>query len=399
MLPPRSLPALFLSACLAVGCDQSAAGEVGSGSDQGERAAPTLGAAVEEARQTLGAILAPASEAFGMLREDAVRDGTMTGGFLKAVRWTSVDDLLDEVLVHLGGVGAGASRERIRQLGTEIEERLRRVAEVREALLTAKPEQRQGVVDGLLASSREDLETELSDHQKRIAELQSRSEAERSRFVQQMRDLGLDFDEGKADTLLATATGDDFVELCVVVSTLRDVVVELQALASQSGRAESAQRYYGVYIVLLKAVERLHADFVRRIEESLLPRLDELAARAEELIGQIEVVIANGGDAALGRKNQEANRLTLRAIGVYRAFLEKQAVSVRQRIAAVASALIDAETTYATMEISAEVAAMIRDGLQILKSLEQLQLPPFTGFENQDLRAELDRLTVQLGKG
>jgi hypothetical protein len=45
------------------------------------------------------------------------------------------------------------------------------------------------------------------------------------------------------------------------------------------------------------------------------------------------------------------------------------------------------------------VAAMIRDGLQILKSLEQLQLPPFTGFENQDLRAELDRLTVQLGKG
>jgi hypothetical protein len=399
MLPPKSYLALLLSAFLAAGCDQSEAGESDSGSEQRAQAAQSLGGAVEEAKEALGAILGPASEAFGMLRGDAARDGTVTGGVLKAVRWTSVDDLLDEVLEQLGGVGAGALRARIRQTDTEIEGLRLRVSEVREALLTAKPEQRQGVVDGLLASSREDLETELSDSQKRIAELQNRSKEERGRFVRQMRELGLDFDEEKADTLLATATGDDFVELCVVVSTLRDVVIELQALASQSGRAESAQRYYGVYIVLLKAVERLHANFVERIEKSLLPRLEELAARAEELIGQIEVVIANGGDAELGRKNQEANRLTLRAIGVYRAFLEKQAVSVRQRIAAVASALIDAETTYATMEISAEVAAMIRDGLQILKSLEQLQLPPFTGFENQDLRAELDRLTVQLGKG
>ena len=150
---------------------------------------------------------------------------------------------------------------------------------------------------------------------------------------------------------------------------------------------------------MVKAVERLHTDFVARIDDTLLPQLNDLAQRAKKLIEEIDDVIANGADAQLGRNNQKANRLTIRATGVYKQFLRQQAVAVRARAAALAVTLADAETTYATMEISNEVTAMIRDGLQILQALDQLQLPPLTGFENKDLRDELDRLTTQLNKG
>ena len=365
-------------------------------SDQGVTARAR--ATAQHAKELLGKLLAPASQAFSLLREDKANKGTIKGGIVKAMRWTTVEDLLDTMVAELGSEGAGEVRAKIRAIGAEIDALTRRDAEIQEAMLTAKSEDQQGIVDGLLKSSREDLEAELQANAASRQRLQRRASEERGRFVEEMRKLGLQFDDEKAQRLLATATGDDFVNLCVVVDTMRDVVVQLQELASKSGSGEAAQRYYGVYIVMIKAVERLHTDFVTRIDDTLIPQLDLLAQRAEQLIDEIEDVIAKGGDADLGRKNQKANRLTIRATGVYKTFLKQQAVDVRARAAALAVTLADAETTYATMEVSNEVTAMIRDGLQILQSLDQLQLPPLTGFENKDLRDELDRLTTQLNK-
>ena len=361
--------------------------------------AARAGATARRAKELLGKLLEPASRAFGLLREDKANQGTIKGGIIKAMRWTSVEDLLDDMVAELSVGRAGAARARIRTLDAARDALTRRDAEIQEALLTAQSEGQQGIVDGLLQASREDFEAELQANAATRERLQQQAAEERARFVEEMRDLGLDFDDQKAQRLLATATGDDFVQLCVVVDTMRDVVVQLQNLASKSGSGEAAQRYYGVYIVLVKAVERLHTDFVARIDDTLLPQLNDLAQRAKKLIEEIDDVIANGGDAQLGRNNQKANRLTIRATGVYKQFLRQQAVAVRARAAALAVTLADAETTYATMEISNEVTAMIRDGLQILQALDQLQLPPLTGFENKDLRDELDRLTTQLNKG
>ena len=361
--------------------------------------AARAGATTRRAKELLGKLLDPASRAFGLLRKDKANQGSITGGIIRAMRWTSVEDLLDDMVAELSVGSAGDVRARIRAIEAADSALTRRDAEIREALLTAKSEEQQGIVDGLLQSSREDFEAELQANAAARERLQRQTAEERARFVEEMRGLGLDFDDQKAQRLLATATGDDFVQLCVVVDAMRDVVVQLQDLASTSGSGEAAQRYYGVYIVLVKAVERLHTDFVARINDTLLPQLDDLAQRAKKLIGDIDDVIANGGDAQLGRNNQKANRLTIRATDVYKQFLRKQADAVRTRAAALAVTLADAETTYATMEISNEVTAMIRDGLQILQALDQLQLPPLTGFENKDLRDELDRLTTQLNKG
>lgn len=388
--------ALLATACCLAGCEPRP--------DEESLGNPTpalsdVVAVPERDREMLGRILEPAASAFSMLQADRESEGTLTGGVVKVVRWTTVEDLLDEMVSALGSDGAGRALAGIRKTGVDIRSRLERESEIREKLLTAKPGERQGVVDGLLTASREDLQAELADIQAQVVELELQSKAARQSFILEMQKLGLDFDERKADNLLATATGDDFVELCVVVGAMRDAVIQLQQLASESRGADAAERYYGVYIVLLKAVEQVHGDFVKRVDDTLLPRLDELESRASALIEQIEGVIARGGDEALGRRNQEANRLTIRAIHVYRTFLRKQSETVEKRSAALALAIEDAQATYSTIELSNQVASMIRDGLQMLQALEQLQLPPLTGFENHDLRQELDRLTLQLGRG
>jgi hypothetical protein len=403
-MPLRALQAsLFAAALLLTACGQPTLDTSDSQAASTTQPSPGLAARAKkgahQVKELLGQLLVPATSAFTLLQEDKQNEGTLKGGFVKALRWTSVEDLLDELVVQLGSSGAGEVRAKIRAIGAQLDALTKRDAEIREALLTAKSEEQQGVVDGFLKSSREDLEAELSDNGAQRDRLRARAAEARGRFVQEMRLLGLQFDDDKAQNLLATATGDDFVQLCVVVDTMRDVVVQLQDLASTSDSGEAAQRYYGVYIVLLKAIEQLHQDFVARIDDTLIPQLDQLARRAEDLIGQIDDVIAQGGDVALGRNNQKANRLTIRATGVYKTFLKQQAADVRQRLAALSVSLADAETTYATMEVSNEVTAMIRQGLQILQSLDQLQLPPLMGFENQDLRQELDRLTLHLNQG
>ena len=75
-------------------------------SDQGVTARAR--ATAQHAKELLGKLLAPASQAFSLLREDKANKGTIKGGIVKAMRWTTVEDLLDAMVAELGSEGEDA---------------------------------------------------------------------------------------------------------------------------------------------------------------------------------------------------------------------------------------------------------------------------------------------------
>ena len=197
-----------------------------------------------------------------------------------------------------------------------------------------------------------------------------------------MRGLGLELDEEAVDTLLGTATGEDFTDLVVATHTVRKIAVQLERLAAEpDAPLTAARRYYGVYLVMLRAMEHVHVTFVERIEGELVPRLAELSAEAAKLIERADAREAEGGDPELAAQTRQANQLTIRACELYTEFLEQQAAHVGGRIEGLRSSIEDAEVTYATLSISSEVAAMIRSGLQDLDALMELEPPQMARLE------------------
>ena len=76
--------------------------------------------------------------------------------------------------------------------------------------------------------------------------------------------------------------------------------------------------------------------------------------------------------------------------------LREQADEIEQRNQQLQIALRDAENTFDTVALSSEVATLLREGSRNFAALLRLDLPPLRGFENEELKAEFERLTEKM---
>ena len=362
-----------------------------------ESAARVAAAAEQSSREALSRVLAPASKALERLKGNESADVTALGQLRRLISADDFNDLLDDVLVELGFSPDDSARETIRRNRAEVGELTRRAQAIREQMAGAPRDENVGFFEDLYTKSQSDLKEELEDARSRITFLRAQ-DAELMRGVErELRELGLELNEEDVSTLLSTVTGEDFMELVVATSTVRGVASQLEALAAEpDAPAESARRYYGVYLVMLYAMERLHEQFVLRIEEDLEPRLAEIEREARRLIERSESRVEAGGDAAMAAQNRSANELTIRATKLYSSYLQQQADEIKERADALRSSIADAEITYETIRLSSEVAQIIREGLQDLDSLLNLQPPPIARLESPELREEFNRLSKRM---
>ncbi|MEO0652946.1 MAG: hypothetical protein AAFZ65_19885, partial [Planctomycetota bacterium] len=56
----------------------------------------------------------------------------------------------------------------------------------------------------------------------------------------------------------------------------------------------------------------------------------------------------------------------------------------------------DAINTYDTVRVSSQVAEILRDSLNDLDALLELEVPKLRGFDNRELQEEFSRLTDEL---
>jgi len=345
----------------------------------------------------LGRVFEPASRALEQLNSEEEGGGKGSEQFWDLLPSEDFNDLLDDVMEELGVSPESSARATILRNRREVETLTARVQSIREELAAAPPEGEVGILEGLYTDSKEDLREELEGVRARIDELRSEDAGLERRVRSELRELGLELSREDVSTLLTTVTGEEFTELVVATNTVREVAVQLEALASEpDAPADSAPRYYGVYLVMLHAMERMHEQFIERIEWDLLPRLDEITAEAESLIERTERRVDAGGDLTIAELNRSSNELTIRAAELYSLYLSQQAASMEERVGALRSNIEDAKLTYETISLSGQVAQLIRSGVGDLDSLLQLQPPPMARLESPELREEFSRLSRRM---
>lgn len=309
----------------------------------------------------------------------------------RASNQSKINGLLDDAVEILSTSPVQRFRERIRALQDEIERARSDIAAYRQRRVSAPTE-------SALQRTVSDYDRLIAEREADIRRLGVELQAVKGEFAVSVRALGVALDEEQVEFLLSTVVGDTMVDLGVLFENVKSVTAQLEQLVAQSGEdLASARRYYGMYVVLLRALYRMHVQIEESIGEQYLPQIDDIIARAQSLMAETRRLQRDSpAKLELLEANLEAQELTLEAAAVYRRYLLDQAEQVGKARAELDKDIAAAWNTFETVRVSGELVGLVRSSQQLLQGLMSRQVPALRPFENLELRREMEKLTEQL---
>ena len=323
-------------------------------------------------------------------RQDSLPASTWIGPDQASNR-EAIDALLDEAVEVMSEGAIQDQRRRIRALQADIEQARLAIDRYRSERVSAPKE-------SLFRTTAAEYDLAIAAKTAEIARDREALEAAHAAFGQQLRGLGLKLTDAQVELLLSTVVGDNMVDLGMVFDNVKAITGQLEELVRISGEdLPSARRYYGMYVVLLKALARMHTQVEEAIRGRYIPQIDAIVARAKALATQTRDLQRQSPDkAALLAGNLQAQALTIETATVYRGYLVEQAQQIAQARAALERDIAAAWNTYETVRVSGELLAVVQSSQHLLAGLMDRQVPALRPFESQEMRRELDKLTEQL---
>ena len=314
------------------------------------------------------------------------------GRTTKAGCQRDLEAILDTVLAVLGSCGAANYRQRIRNLQADNSTSRSRIVQYREQTLSAPAERSQNFVEGLLGSSQESLKDNIADETDRINERNGQIESLKARFREHLKHIGLSVSPETADSFLLPVE-DDIVSMAAVISNIGRITEQLQELVDASREApEETKRYYGMYLLLVLAVDRIQAHFIQEIDERFLPRIAGQEQEAARHIVDAQAQLKTGGPKGALQANIATNSRAIEACRLLADMLRGQRRTVLDENRKVKTQAAAAVNTYRTVCLSINVAGLIGYCQAAFRALRELQLPPLRPFQGQQLNDQLQRL-------
>ncbi|MFO1352484.1 MAG: hypothetical protein U1F68_18125 [Gammaproteobacteria bacterium] len=322
-------------------------------------------------------------------KQDKLPDNAWIGPD-KASNQQDINSLLDEVIMTLGGPTGQDYRSRIRQLQDAI-----RIA--RNAIDQAQEKRLFAPSQGLWETTVSDYDAAIQRQQDLIQRYQQRIDAIKRQFAADLRGAGIAISDSQLDFLLSTVTGDEYLGLGIAFDNVKAIIVQLEQLLVDSGESiDSARRYYGLYVLLLKTLDRMHQQMLETVAGNI-NKINDIIERTGALQAQSKALRQSDQrhEKAL-TANLEAQQITLNSARLYRDYLQHQANAVSASRAQLTHDLQVAQNTYETVKVSGELVELMKTGQQMLDSLFQRELPTQFIFQNLEMKREFEKLTTRL---
>ncbi|MEA3638607.1 MAG: hypothetical protein VBE63_01530 [Lamprobacter sp.] len=302
-----------------------------------------------------------------------------------------INALLDASVGILSRSPVQDYRAQIEAVRTQIADARTKIDQFRRARIAAPSE-------SLMATTVADYDARIAEREAEIRRYQAELEQIKAEFVGELRAMGLELSNDQIDLLLATVVGDNLIDLGIVFDNVKAITQQLETLVEDSGEdLESARRYYGMYVILLRALARMHSDVEQAIETRYMPEIDAIAERAARLNEETRALMQSQPDRReLLRNNLEAQQLTIEAAGVYRDYLIEQRHQVAQARTALDADIQTAWNTYQTVRVSGELVDLVQSSQRLLDGLLEREVPPLRPFQNLQMQRELEKLTREL---
>lgn len=336
-------------------------------------------------------------EAYDKGKSESTPDFTLNPfGDSKASCQKELDQILDKLLQILGLCGAAKYRDQIRTLQSEILDLKKRIGEYRRRLISAPSEIALNPIEGIWTRSQEGLEEQLELENEALARKFQQVEESKTGFRDYLKNIGVTVSPESADSLLLPIE-DDILSMVAVISNVKQLTGELERLLdeSQEGLVE-AMRYYGVYVLLVLAVDRIEKHFVKKVDEEFSPQLKRIAAEARQIITDARDQRSKGGPAEILSSNIDSNTRTIQGCQLFAEILESQRRAIVARNDETQRVLGAAVNTYRTVRIATDARKVFGECQSAFKALRELSLPALRTFHNIELNDELQRLAERV---
>jgi hypothetical protein len=313
-------------------------------------------------------------------------------GNSKARCQQALDQILASVIRVLEACGADECRTKIQALQQEISHSNERIREYRVQSLSAPSEGAMTLPVSLWARSRESLESAIADELRCTEEARRQIRELNGQFRNQLQQIGLFVSLDEADSLLLPIQAD-LVSMAAVITNVVSLTEQLERLLEANSEVPAhARRYYGIFLLLVYAIDRVQMHFVQEIDDTYLPRLDRFEQDARENVATAKQQISLGGPKDQLAANVEAGKTTIRACHLLGDALRGQRSAVAEENRFTKRMLAAAVNTYMTVRVSLDVADLTRNCRTVFRAVEGLQIPRLRPFQSQELKRELHRI-------
>ncbi len=305
-----------------------------------------------------------------------------------------IDALLSASVEILSTSPVQQYREQIRALQQTIAEARSEIDEFRKARVAA-PEK------SLMERTVADYDKLIDERKQAIARAERELDNIKQQFAAELRGMGLELSDEQLEFLLSTVVGDNIVDLGIVFDNVKAITAQLEELMRESGEdLDAARRYYGMYLVLLRALSQMHLDVEQAIDQRYIPEINDIADRAKALSTDTKALRRQHPEKAeILDANLKAQEITIDAAEVYKRYLKDQGNEVAAARAALQEDIAAAWNTYETVRVSGELVDLVQSSQKLLDGLLSRQVPALRPFQNLEMQRELSKLTEQLRAG
>jgi len=316
----------------------------------------------------------------------------------KASNDDRLNALLDECAELLASGTVTDIRGKIRALERERHTLEDQVRDALEKQTAARPRSEREWY-AVLGKSKEDWDAAILTAQQRQKDIDAEIFALRREFAGSIASLGLEIGPDGHDALLTTVSGDRFVDMAVAFDNVRVVTDQLRRITERMNESPTtAKRYYGMYVLLVRIMDRIQDSFVEQVETVAVPKVKQFGEEAAATERQAKALLskADAAHKVTLERNIAACELAQDAVVNYTAYLQAQADRVRELNKSVEVRLKVAENTYRTMTVSVGIAELIKQGQLDLQAVLAMELPALKGFDNTALREQYEQLNARL---
>ncbi len=248
-----------------------------------------------------------------------------------------------------------------------------------------------------LSVSQKGYDKKISNARESIQQAEAEIQQEKDTLIAELNQLGMKITPANVDILLESITGDEFVRISVIFDNAKQFARDLEQLTDQTGEdLETAKKYYGVYLMLLKTIDQLQNKFIDNVDDVYYPKLDQYAQEAKQNIAEARQAILAGGNAKVLENNIFNNQITYDAAMFYKQSLANQKSQMARANRETRKNILTAVNTYRTAALSKDLASLMAVSRRAFESISNLSVPDLRPFDNTRMKEEFSKLTREM---
>lgn len=298
--------------------------------------------------------------------------------------------VLDKTIVLLEDESINDYRSRIETLDHLISKAKTNILAYREAKITAPRSH-------MVKTTKDDYDEKIQDEQENIAAYRSEREKIKVHLQERLQDIGVVLTREQVSILLSRVDANDIIQMSVIFDVLKKITAQLMQLTRDSGEEIThAKKYYGMHLVLLEMVTYMQQKYIDTVDTVYLPRIDAIIQQTESIQKTARKQVREDTDpnrVAIYKNNIEVQDLTLKTARLYKENLKDQQNKVKTAHKVAMKDKQLARNTYDTVEVSANLLAVLQTSNASFDALMNLQIPQIIPFENLQMQSKYQELS------